>query len=147
MRRSKIKNFAHLVWAVKHREKRLTPELERQVHRCITDLAEGMGCVVKAIGGMEDHVHVLLWMPATLAPADVIKKIKGVSSAMVNDLQNHEHYFRWQEHYALYSVSIWNVPKVTAYILNQKQRHADNTVIAMLEEVDEDAPEPSKETG
>ena len=140
MRRSTVKVFVHLIWAVKHREKRLTPDLERDVYRCLSELAQEMGCMVKAIGGTEAHLHMLIWMPTTLTIAEIVKKLKGVSSAMINDKQNHAHHFRWQENYGVYSVSEWNVPQVREYIRHQKQHHAENTVIPRLEADDEELP-------
>jgi len=80
-------------------------------------------------------------MPSTLAPAKIIQKLKGVSSAMVNDREEHEHHFRWQENYAVFSVSPWDIEKVTAYIVNQKQHHAESTLIAALEKTDEEIPD------
>ena len=60
---------------------------------------------------------------------------------MVNDREEHEHHFRWQENYAVFSVSPWDIEKVTAYIVNQKQHHAESTLIAALEKTDEEIPD------
>lgn len=136
MRRSKIEHYIHLVWTTKDRDPCLTPELERAVHHCLSNQAERMKCVVRAIGGMPDHVHMVIWLPATLSVAELVKNLKGTSSAFINDEQRHESHFRWQEGYAVFSVSRSHLAAVTAYVLNQKQHHAEETLRPTWEETD-----------
>src|SRR5947209_3911709 len=100
MRRSKVEHYIHLVWATKERQPLVTPQIERDVYRCISSVAQGLRCVVHAIGGMPDHIHLVVWIPTTLPVAELMKRVKGVSSAMVNDLHHHEKRFRWQEGYS-----------------------------------------------
>ncbi len=136
MRRSKIVVYFHLVWATKNRQPILTPELERDVYRCFVSKAEEMECAVVAMGGMPDHVHLLLRFPATISLSDAVKRLKGVSSALVNDKQAHQSHFRWQEGYACFSVSRSHVKAVTDYVVNQKTHHANNDLHAEWEETD-----------
>jgi hypothetical protein len=85
---------------------------------------------VHAIGGMEDHVHILMQLPPTLAEAQAILLIKSYSSKwMGRD-------FTWQKGYGAFSVSASNVPAVIRYIENQERHHRkrtfDQEFIAML---------------
>jgi putative transposase len=43
-------------------------------------IARQNGMKAVAIGGVEDHVHLLLSLPATLAIAKAIQLVKGASS-------------------------------------------------------------------
>lgn len=143
MRRSKAEIYLHFVWAVQHREPLLIPELERQVHRCIEAEAQGMGCSTLAINGMLDHVHLAVQMPTKVSPAELMKRVKGVSSALANELTP-DIRFRWQEGYAVFSIGRPHVAKVIRYIENQKRHHAQNTVWAQWEETDEEATLPPR---
>jgi putative transposase len=44
-----------------------------------------MGLCLHKIGGIEDHIHMLLYIPPKLSGARVIGQIKGASSYYVNN--------------------------------------------------------------
>lgn len=87
---------------------------------------------VFAIGGIEDHVHVVASVPPIIAVAQFIGKVKGHSSHQAGRITS----FRWQTEYGAYTVGRKQLEKVIAYVRNQKQHHADGTTIAMLERWD-----------
>ena len=77
---------------------------------------------VHAISGMEDHIHLLLQFPATIAISECIKKIKANSSGwMSNEIGD----FAWQQGYGAFSVSKSNIPAVVRYIQNQERHHRE----------------------
>jgi REP element-mobilizing transposase RayT len=78
-----------------------------------------MICV--AVGGIEDHAHLLFHLPPVLTLSKAIGLIKANSSKWMNE---HERGFSWQEGYAAFSVSASNLDAVARYIRNQKQHHA-----------------------
>jgi REP element-mobilizing transposase RayT len=96
--------------------------------------------VVLAVDGTDDHVHLLLQLSSKTSLAELMKQVKGVSSAMVNDRDDLEERFRWQEGYGAFSVSRSHLPRVIAYINNQKQHHAAGTTLPQWEETDEEKP-------
>ncbi len=138
MRRSKIEVFIHYVWATKHREPFLQdPQIERRIYRCIQSEAEKLGCAVVALNGMQDHVHLLLQMPATVTISHIAKQTKGISSTFAREKLFGGDAFDWQEGYAALSVSPRQVAKIKEYVQNQKQHHAQNTIQPLWEECDE----------
>ena len=58
-----------------------------------------------AIGGVEDHVLLLLSLPSSLAIAKAVQLIKGGSSAWVHETFPDHCHFGWQEGYGAVSVS------------------------------------------
>jgi len=142
-RRNKSEVYLHLVWATSARQPLLTPEIEHAVHRCIEHEARKLGCDVLAIDGMPDHVHMAVKLPTKLSIALLMKQAKGISSALANDLGNHEVLFRWQEGYGVLSVSRSHLPKVIAYIENQKRHHAAGKVWSEWEQTEESLPSPN----
>ena len=98
--------YLHFVWATFNREALITPAVETQLYAVIAKKCEAFKCVVLAIGGMPDHVHLLLRVPASVAPADLIQEVKGGSSHAMNHQIAPAHHFRWQGAYGVFSVSV-----------------------------------------
>jgi putative transposase len=97
-------------------------------------IAGNNGFLVLANGGMEDHAHLLIQLPATLALAKAVQLIKGSSSQWVGE---HGWEFSWQEGYGAFSVSKSNINAVVKYIANQETHHRritfENEFIALLD--------------
>ena len=66
MRRARVAVYVHLVWATWDRQPLLQGDLQRRVHRAIAAKCEELGAEVVALGGVEDHVHLLIGLPATI---------------------------------------------------------------------------------
>jgi len=145
MRRSKVEVYLHIVWATWRRQPYISPEIERAVYRCIEKEIKRLQATVLALGGIENHVHLLVRIPATLPISRLANQIKGVSSRLVKDQFSEMAHFRWQENYAVFSVGRTQVAIVQAYVLNQKQHHAENTLHATWEETDEESLKPGLE--
>jgi REP element-mobilizing transposase RayT len=75
------------------------------------------------IGGIEDHVHLLLGAPTVLAPAKIAQLLKGGSSAWIHETLPHMKGFGWQDGYGAFTVSKSNVPTVAEYIQGQREHH------------------------
>lgn len=97
-----------------------------------------MRCIVLALNGMLDHVHILLVIPSTVSIADLAKQLKGASSHFVNEVLRPEMPFKWQGSYGAFTVSRWDVDKIGGYVQNQKQHHADATLLSEWEETFEE---------
>ena len=74
-----------------------------------------------AVGGIADHVHILLLLPPTMPLAEAIQKIKANSSRWLREQTGRP--FQWQEGYAAFSVSISHTEATVGYILNQRKHH------------------------
>ncbi|MGN6561057.1 MAG: IS200/IS605 family transposase [Thermomicrobiales bacterium] len=125
MRRTQIGVFIHLVWGSWDRLPLLSPEIEQVVYRAISAKCAELGVQVVTIGGIEDHVHLLIRFPATLSIADLVKEIKGASSHLVTHGSSLApgRVFKWQGAYAAFSVSPRQVLQVRDYIARQKEHH------------------------
>jgi REP element-mobilizing transposase RayT len=90
-----------------------------------------------AVGGVEDHVHLLLSIPSTLSVAKALQLIKGGSSKWVHDTFPKHREFEWQEGYGAFSIGIAQVDDTKSYIANQREHHRTRTYqeeyIAFLE--------------
>ena len=75
--------YVHLVWATWDRLPVLTPAVERIVYAAIADKCRDMNCEPLAIGGVADHVHLLVRLNPAVAISDLVKEVKGSSSHLV----------------------------------------------------------------
>jgi REP element-mobilizing transposase RayT len=71
--------------------------------------------------GADNHVHLLISLPATLPLAKAIQLLKGGSSKWMNDSGANS--FGWQEGYAAFSVGISQLSATIAYINSQSEHH------------------------
>ena len=131
---SKSDHYVHIIWATKRREPLVTADIERDIYRCISSEVEKQKCKVCAINGMPDHVHLVLSLHPDASASQLMKRAKGVSSALANDLRDHQQRFRWQESYYVRSISLSHLKRVLSYVHNQKQHHADGTLHSSWEE-------------
>ena len=111
--------------------------LEPELYRAIAAKAKDLSGIVHALGGTEDHVHLAVSIPPKLAPAKFIGDVKGNSSHFLNHVIKPSLEFYWQDEYGVLSFSEKDLPPVVRYILNQKQHHADGSLIAAMERMDE----------
>ena len=125
--------YLHLVWATWDRHAFLVREVRQAVYECIQAECVNLRVDVIAIGGIEDHVHLLVRVPPTIAPADLVKRVKGASSHMVNHDIHAPFYFKWQGAYGAFSVSKRHVPLIREYVLGQAEPHRDLSLYPLLE--------------
>src|SRR5579872_3671135 len=138
MRHTKAEIYLHFVWATEKREPLLIPEVERSVYHCIQNEAVRLRCVVMAMGGMPDHVHLLVRVPTRVSAASLANQVKGVSSHFVHQQLKGLEHFQWQEGYGVFSISRSHVRRVAAYVKNQKLHHTNSTLWPEWEETDEE---------
>ena len=79
------------------------------------------------IGGVADHVHILLSLPSTLSIAKAMQLIKGGSSKWVHESFPEHRLFGWQVKYGAFSVSVSQLDKTVQYIQRQAEHHRKMT--------------------
>ena len=119
---SYISMHAHIVFATKNRQKLILPAWREQLHEYLGGTAKGLGAFPQGIGGVEDHVHLLIGFKATHRLSDFMQELKKASSIWIHDKIKSEN-FRWQEGYSAFSVSAPARPAVKRYIANQEEHH------------------------
>ncbi len=113
----------HYIFSTKNREKIITSELQERLWPYMGGIARENNMKALAIGGIEDHIHLLISLPATLSIAKAIQLLKGGSSKWVHDTFPNHNSFKWQEGYGAFSVNISHVDDTTAYIKRQLEHH------------------------
>ncbi|MFH0939881.1 MAG: IS200/IS605 family transposase [Planctomycetota bacterium] len=125
MPQSYIQVLLHLVFSTKKRYPSLRSEMRPDLFAYMGGILKGVSAKPLIINGTDDHVHLLLAMPATRALADVARDLKANSSRWM-----HEHgatEFAWQNGYGAFSVSASNQDVVMKYIVAQGEHHRKTT--------------------
>jgi putative transposase len=117
----------HVVFATKHRSPWIKTELARELYPFVGAIVNEQGGVLLAVGGMPDHIHLLVDLRPTHSVASVVKAIKGGSSRWINEVGRTPDHFAWQEGYAAFSVSPSVLERVRTYVLNQERHHREAT--------------------
>src|SRR5438270_719071 len=107
---SYVSSHFHIVFSTKDREHIISEKLQPKVWDCIAGIATNHGMHALAIGGMDDHLHALLSLPATMSIAKGAQLLKTNSSSWVN--QGPATRFKWQEGYFACSVSRSQISRV-----------------------------------
>ncbi|MCK5505377.1 MAG: IS200/IS605 family transposase [Thermodesulfovibrionia bacterium] len=117
------KILIHYVFSTKNRDKILTKELQNRLWPFMGGIARENNSKALAIGGVKDHVHLLVSLPAALSVAKLIQQIKGGSSKWVHDTFPESSNFKWQEGYGAFSIGVSQIDQTIAYINNQKEHY------------------------
>lgn len=113
----------HCVFATKNREALLTPEIRARLWPYLGGIARENGMKTLTIGGVSDHVHILLSLPATLPLAKALQLLKGNSSKWIHETFPTLSAFAWQEGYGAFSIGVSGIEETVAYIRNQEEHH------------------------
>jgi putative transposase len=128
-------NIIHVVFSTKERRKTIPHEMKERLWAYMAGICKKDKIFVHAIGGMEDHVHLLLQIPPILSLAKAVLNVKANSSKWMSNQGNK---FAWQEGYSGFSVSKSEVKTVVQYIRNQEQHHSkmsfEEEFVAMLKQ-------------
>jgi len=122
MRHTHVSIRIHYVFSTKERRASIPEEIQPRLWAFIGGIARRIGMKAIAVGGMCDHVHILLLLPATMALAKAVQTLKANSSRWLHETTGKP--FEWQEGYAAFSVSISQTDATVGYIRNQREHHA-----------------------
>src|SRR5580700_8637886 len=120
---SYISSYHHCVFSTKERRPLITPAFQERLWPFLGGIARQNKMKAIEIGGVEDHVHILLSLPSTIPIAKALQLIKGGSSKWVHETFPEHRLFGWQVKYGAFSVSMSLLGKTIDYIRNQEQHH------------------------
>jgi putative transposase len=134
----------HVVWHTKESRPLLTADIEPFTHRCLRGrVINTPGAYSHEIGGIENHVHLVLSIPPTIVISELIGQLKGSSSHDTNK-QFGRKVLEWQAGYGVVSFGTKDMQWVKAYVRNQRQRHAEGRIHERLERISTPEEEPAE---
>ena len=129
-------NF-HITFSTKLRTPWIKQDWIERLHGYVGGIVSQLDGKALKIGGVEDHIHLLVGLKTTHRPSDFMRELKKSSSKWVHETMQYPP-FEWQEGYAIFSVSPTVCQAVSRYIANQKEHHQKRSfreeLVSMLEE-------------
>ena len=116
--------YIHVVFAVRERENLIKPEWKEELFKYIAGILKNHRIKLIAIGGVEDHIHILFAMKPSVALSDLVRDLKASSSKFINERRFVRGRFYWQEGFGAFSYSRSQIDAVAKYVLNQEQHHS-----------------------
>ncbi|HTH47892.1 MAG TPA: IS200/IS605 family transposase [Candidatus Limnocylindria bacterium] len=115
----------HYVWSTHRREPSLTPTIRERLWPYFGGIAREHDMKALAVGGVTDHVHLLVSLPSTLSTAKAVQLLKGNSSKWLRETfpKLVQSGFAWQEGYGAFSIGVSGVDDTVRYILTQEDHH------------------------
>jgi putative transposase len=116
----------HLIFSTKNRVPYIDLDWRPRFHAWIGGTIRSLDAEAEAVGGVADHVHILVGLKATHRLADVVRDVKATSSRWVHkEIKLQE--FEWQDGYGAFTVSASLIDAVKKYIAGQDVRHQKHT--------------------
>ena len=108
----------------KNSEPVIVQDYEEALYRYIWGFIKDKGAVLYRIGGMPDHIHMFVSLPATLSVADFMRDLKTASNKFLQEeKEKFPHFKGWAKSYCALTYSINEKDKIVNYIKSQKEHH------------------------
>ncbi|HEY5892946.1 MAG TPA: IS200/IS605 family transposase [Chthoniobacterales bacterium] len=118
--------YYHIVFGTKHLDPVIGQSWRERLHAFLGGIVRSLDGVAIKVGGVSDHVHLLVRLRAATSLADVLREIKSRSSKWVHE-EIRITASAWQEGYGAFTVSSSAVAKVAEYIEHQEEHHRTRT--------------------
>lgn len=120
---SKVVSLHHIVINTKGRLITIAPEHSEDMYRFITSIIKRNKCVLYRIGGIENHIHLLIDLSPTVTLSHLVWDIKRSSSDWAKQSGLFPEFTGWGKEYGAFSISPAHKDALIAYILRQKEHH------------------------
>ncbi len=122
----------HLVFRTKYSIPAIDIMYETELYRYIWGFIKNKNSILYRIGGMPDHLHLLIELSATLALADFVRDLKNSSGKWLRENPQFPLFQGWGTGYAAFTYSLNEKETIINYIKNQKEHHA---TVSLEEEI------------
>ena len=113
----------HLIFSTKNREPFIDCDIEAELYAYLASVCQAHKAFALKIGGVEDHIHILLNLPRTITISKLVEEIKKSSSKWIKTKGLHYVPFAWQTGFGAFSVSPSHRDAVYQYIRTQREHH------------------------
>lgn len=113
--------LVHLVFSTRDRTPWLTGDIRHELFPYMGGVLRNIECPVLQIGGVEDHLHILLRLSRTISLAQLVEKSKTSTPKWVKTKGPTD--FAWQAGYGAFSVGQSQADGLVAYIQGQEAHH------------------------
>ena len=101
----------------------INAEHREDMYRFITSIIKRNKCVLYRIGGIENHIHILLDLNPTVSLSHLMWDIKRASSDWAKQSGLFPMFNGWGKEYGAFSISETHRDALINYIMNQPEHH------------------------
>ena len=123
MAHSHICCLVHVVFSTLERRPLIREGMGERLHAYLGGIARENGMAALAVGGVADHVHVLLSLSRTVPVSKAVQLLKAGSSKWVNESFTGMGRFSWQEGFGAFSIGVAQREQTVTYIRSQAVHH------------------------
>ena len=117
------KLLIHITFSTKGRVALIPEAIEPDLYAYVGGICRRMESPLLAMGGVDDHVHMLVSLGKTLALSELMLNVKRDSSKWIKERGEGLGAFGWQDGYFGFSIGESGVEALRGYIANQKEHH------------------------
>lgn len=117
----------HVVFSTKGRKNLIPANVQPRLWAYLGGIARDNDMKAIAVGGTDNHAHVLLSLSSTMPISKAVQLIKGGSSGWVHQTFPLCEGFEWQEGYGAFSVGRSMIAKTVEYIEDQRRHYQTTT--------------------
>ena len=120
---SAVNSIYHIVINTYRREMTIPDETSEHMYRYIWSIINSRNCKLYRIGGMPDHLHLFVSLPANLSMSKFVQELKIVTSKWLKANPHFPLFGRWSKEYAGFSYNLRDKNMIVGYIAKQKEHH------------------------
>ena len=115
--------YYHIMFHTKYNAMAINVENERILYSYINGFCNNYGVKLIRLGGMPDHIHMLVNMPTTVSVSDFVKQLKVATSKMLYQDGHFPFFEGWQNGYSAFTYAFKDIDMIINYIKGQKEHH------------------------
>lgn len=127
-----------IVFSTKNREHTLTEDHRNDLYKYIWGILKNKQCHLYRIGGMADHVHIIIHLHPSISLSSLVKDLKVASSQNIKTARLFQNFNGWQNGYGAFTYAFNDKDHLIEYVRNQEQHHKIQTfkeeLISLLNE-------------
>ncbi len=120
-------HFFHLIWSTKERKNLILPKMQENLYAYIGGVIRKTGGCQLEIGGIANHVHLLVELSNPDRFTALIRNAKASSTAWMKKEFSECRAFAWQDGYGSFTVSASQIDRTCEYIKNQEKHHKNRS--------------------
>lgn len=120
---SKVRALYHIVFCTKSRKMTLTNTYRRDMYAVIYSIIKKYNCHLLRMGGIANHIHMLVDISPQIALSQLMKSVKSESSGFLKRDNRFPYFEGWGAGYFAITVSPGAKESVINYINNQQNHH------------------------
>ena len=120
---SKVSALYHIVFCTKCREMTLREEVRDDLYRYIWGIIKNQNCRLLRMGGIENHIHMLIGLNPSIALSNFVRDIKSCTSSWMRQDPRFLYFKGWAKGYYARTISNTEISTVSSYIMNQRTHH------------------------